>query len=161
MCVSCGCPEASLIEQFVAEHEAVTDLAAVAAEALRDEAVHAAHDLLARLAHLLGEHWQGEEEGLFVPLRGDQAYTEYVDELTAEHRALGRLLESADVRRTFDRQHLLTALDGLRLHVAKEEDGLFPVALTALTGAQWDAAFDAWFRAHPAEPASPAVVAAL
>ena len=34
-------------------------------------------------------------------------------------------------------------------HISKEEDGLYPASLTALGGDEWDAAMDAWHKAHP------------
>lgn len=40
-------------------------------------------------------------------------------------------------------------IEGLYVHIAKEEDGLFPAALTALDGADWDAAMAGWQAAHP------------
>lgn len=41
------------------------------------------------------------------------------------------------------------AVDELHRHIAKEEDGLFPVSLTALTGDDWNRAMAAWRDAHP------------
>ncbi|MET7856158.1 hypothetical protein ABZS81_02775 [Streptomyces sp. NPDC005318] len=40
-------------------------------------------------------------------------------------------------------------MDELHRHIAKEEDGLFPVSLTALTGDDWNRAMAAWRDAHP------------
>ncbi len=34
-------------------------------------------------------------------------------------------------------------------HISKEEDGLFPASLTALSGSDWDEAMEAWHEAHP------------
>ena len=39
----------------------------------------------------------------------------------------------------------------LRVHISKEEDGLFPVTLVEFSGPEWDAAIDAWHRAHPGQ----------
>jgi len=154
VCYYCGCRDMPLIREFIAEHEAVTDLAAEAAQALRERDVERCDMLLARLAELLEAHWRGEEDGLFAAMRGDETYTGYVDELLAEHRELRALLARADTHRTDDREHLLAAIDELHRHIAKEEDGLFPASLTALSGEEWNRAFEAWRRAHPgaAEP---------
>ena len=40
-------------------------------------------------------------------------------------------------------------IEELYVHIAKEEDGLFPAALTSLDGADWDAAMAGWRDAHP------------
>ena len=43
------------------------------------------------------------------------------------------------------------AIDELYEPIAKEEDGLFPASLTALDGADWDAAMAGWQDAHPGQ----------
>ncbi|MFI8365575.1 hypothetical protein [Streptomyces sp. NPDC085466] len=40
-------------------------------------------------------------------------------------------------------------------HIAKEEDGLFPVSLTELTGERWNEAVTAWSGVH-GRPVAPA-----
>lgn len=114
--------------------------------------------LLTRFAELLDAHWRGEEEGLFRAMHTEEVYARYIDGLVAEHGALRALLTQANVRRAHDRARLLAALDALHRHIAKEEDGLFPASLTALSGEQWDEAFAAWRRAHPGAvlPTAPA-----
>ncbi|AYG79405.1 hypothetical protein DWB77_01519 [Streptomyces hundungensis] len=37
----------------------------------------------------------------------------------------------------------------LHEHIAREEDGLFPASLTALSGDEWDRSMAAWRAAHP------------
>jgi hemerythrin-like domain-containing protein len=161
MCFYCGCREVPLIREFIAEHEAVTELAAEAALALRAQDAEESGRLVGRLAGLLEAHWRGEEDGLFRAMHTEEAYAGYIDALVAEHRELRDLLAAANVRRTEDRERLLAAIDELRRHIAKEEDGLFPASLTALSGEQWDDAFAAWRRAHPHAAALPGPVAAV
>lgn len=160
MCFYCGCREVPLISEFIGEHEAVTDLAAELGAALRAEDA-AAGTLLTRFAELLEAHWRGEEDGLFRAMHTESVYAGYIDGLVAEHAQLRALLAKANVRRLDDRARLLAALDDLRRHIAKEEEGLFPASLTALSGEQWDEAFAAWRRAHPgAALAAPAIAGA-
>jgi hypothetical protein len=152
VCFYCGCREVPLIREFVGEHEAAADLAADLVLALRAPDHDESARLLGRLAGLLGAHWRGEEDGLFSAMHGEEAYAGYIDGLLAEHREIGDLLAQADVRSGGDRRRLIAAFDALREHIAKEEDGLFPASLTALSGEQWDLAFAAWRRAHPDAP---------
>jgi hypothetical protein len=160
VCFYCGCREVPLIREFVGEHEAAADLAAELGLALRAPDHAESARLLGRLAGLLGAHWRGEEDGLFGVMHGEEVYAAYIDDLVAEHREFGDLLTRADVRSGGDRRRLLAAIDALHEHIAKEEDGLFPASLTALSGEQWDLAFAAWRRAHPDAPlpASPEAV---
>ncbi|MBR7836424.1 hemerythrin domain-containing protein [Actinospica durhamensis] len=153
MCLYCGCRDIPLIKEFVAEHETTLEVADEAAEALRAGAVLRARGRLDLMARQLEEHWRGEEEGLFAAMAEDPQYTAYVDELVTDHRRLRALLGEADPAVALDRARLLAALDELREHIAKEEDGLFPASLTSLSGAQWDAAMVAWRRAHPGNAA--------
>jgi hemerythrin-like domain-containing protein len=149
MCSYCGCRDIPLIKEFIAEHEAMLEAAADAAEALREGAALRARGRLDLMARQLEVHCSGEEEGLFAAMYDDPQYAAYLDELVAEHSRFRALLGEADPAEAADRARLLAALDDLRLHIAKEEDGLFPASLTALSGAQWDASMAAWQRAHP------------
>ena len=151
MCLYCGCRDIPLIKEFVAEHETTLEVATEAAEALRAGAVLRARGRLDLLARQLEAHWRGEEEGLFAVMGEDPQYAAYLDELVTDHRRLRALLGEADPAVALDRARLLAALDDLRVHIAKEEDGLFPASLTALSGSQWDAAMAAWHRAHPGD----------
>lgn len=149
MCFYCGCRDIPLIKEFIAEHETTLELAGEAAEALREGAVLRARGRLDVMARQLEAHWRGEEDGLFAAMRQDPQYVEYLDELVTDHDRLRALLGEADPAVGLDRARLLAAFDELRLHIAKEEDGLFPASLTTLSGEQWDASMAAWRRAHP------------
>jgi hypothetical protein len=41
------------------------------------------------------------------------------------------------------------ALTELDEHISREEDGLFPASLTALSSSDWGEAMAAWSKAHP------------
>jgi iron-sulfur cluster repair protein YtfE (RIC family) len=97
----------------------------------------------------LESHWRGEEDGLFAAMGSDELYAEHIAPLVQEHRELALLLESVDLVNPRDQARVRQAIHDLHGHIAKEEDGLFPASLTALSGEHWDAAIQAWQRAHP------------
>ena len=96
-------------------------------------------------------HRQGEEEGVFALMRGDELYREHIDPLIAEHRELDEVLGTFDVHDAEHRAMLKEQVAELRIHISKEEDGIFPVTLVEFSGPEWDAAIDAWHRAHPGQ----------
>ncbi|MEU2245357.1 hemerythrin domain-containing protein [Streptomyces sp. NPDC019224] len=150
MCHYCGCREIPLIKEFIAEHESVTDTAGAALRALDDGDRGRVADLVARMERELVAHWQGEEQGLFAVMSADPEYADYIDALVREHRELGAFLRGIDLSREEDVVRLREAVDELYHHIAKEEDGLFPASLTALSGEEWDRSMRAWREAHPA-----------
>lgn len=149
MCHYCGCREIPLIKEFIAEHEAVTDLAGEAVRHLVLDQVDAAQALIGPLAAQLRSHWRGEEDGLFAVMKEDGEYTEYIAALEREHRELDAFLAGLDLHDPVDRADFVSAVDGLHHHIAKEEDGLFPASLVALSGDEWNTAMAAWENLHP------------
>ncbi|MEW1888540.1 MULTISPECIES: hemerythrin domain-containing protein [unclassified Streptomyces] len=149
MCHYCGCREIPLIKEFIAEHESVTDTAGAALRALDDGDRALVPDLVARMERELVAHWQGEEQGLFAVMSADPEYAGYIDALVREHRELGAFLRGIDLSSAEDIARLREAVAELHHHIAKEEDGLFPASLTALTGEEWDRAMGAWRAVHP------------
>ncbi|MFI6609577.1 hemerythrin domain-containing protein [Streptomyces sp. NPDC050507] len=149
MCHYCGCREIPLIKEFIAEHESVTDAAGGALRALDSGAQGLAAELVSRMGRELRAHWQGEEQGLFAVMGGDEEYAGYIDALVREHRELAAFLDQVDLGRAEDVVRLREAVDELHHHISKEEDGLFPASLTALSGDDWDLSMAAWRTAHP------------
>jgi iron-sulfur cluster repair protein YtfE (RIC family) len=155
VCHYCGCREIPLIKEFIAEHEKVTDASGDLARRLEAESVDRRppgareYAILRGITEELVAHWAGEENGLFAVMREDPEYGDYIDALVREHRELAELLDSVDLGRATDRARLLGALEDLHAHIAKEEDGLFPASLTALSGEDWNASMRAWREAHP------------
>ena len=149
MCHYCGCRQIPLIRDYIAEHERATDHGDRALRAI------AAGDLASAQAHVdamaveLRSHWQGEENGVFAVMMGDETYREHLEPLVAEHRELDALLATLDVTRTEDQWVLREQLAELAEHISKEEDGIFPATLVEFDGDEWDAAIDAWHAAHP------------
>ena len=149
MCHYCGCRHIPLIRDYIAEHEHVLDLGHRALEEVGRGAHDAAQAPVVEMREELRSHWQGEEDGVFALMRGDELYRAHIDPLIAEHRALDEVLRTLDVR---DPDHLAVLRDEvaeLHVHISKEEDGIFPVTLVEFSGPEWDAAIDAWERAHP------------
>ncbi|MEU1433340.1 hemerythrin domain-containing protein [Streptomyces sp. NPDC005786] len=149
MCHYCGCRDIPLIKEFIAEHESVTDAAGGALRALDSGDRALAAELVARMGRELRAHWQGEELGLFAVMSADAEYAGYIDALVREHRELAAFLGEVDLNRAEDVVRLREAVDELYHHIAKEEDGLFPASLTALSGDEWDRSMTAWRTAHP------------
>ena len=137
MCHYCGCRHIPLIRDYIDEHERVLDLG---------------HRALEEIGHgALVSDSQGEEEVEFALMRGDELYREHIDPLIAEHRELDEVLRTFDVHDAEHRAMLKEQVAELRIHISKEEDGIFPVTLVEFSGPEWDAAIDAWHRAHPGQ----------
>lgn len=149
VCHYCGCRDIPLVKEFIAEHEAVTDLAEAAVRRLAAGEVDAAQAMVAPMAEQLRSHWKGEEDGLFAVMKVDAEYTDYIAALEREHRELDAFLAALDLHDPRWRAEFVAAMDELRHHIAKEEDGLFPASLTTLDGDEWNAAMAAWRDAHP------------
>jgi hemerythrin-like domain-containing protein len=139
MCEYCGCQSVTAIDELTREHDMVVNMIGDVRTA------HAAGDVLRmaelarRIAAVLGPHTEVEEHGLF-PLLADE-FPDHVATLEAEHRRIETVLGAASMRTPTDPEwprQLLETLDLLRQHILKEQDGVFPAALTTLSGADWD-----------------------
>ncbi|WP_273735545.1 hemerythrin domain-containing protein [Mycolicibacterium septicum] len=138
-----------LLRDYIAEHERAVDHGREAVRAMDRGELDAARQLLTAMFEELRSHWQGEENGLFAVMHRDELFAEHIDPLVAEHRELAAFLEVVDLSDPVDRQRVRDEIEELYVHIAKEEDGLFPAALTALDGVDWDAAMAGWRDAHP------------
>jgi len=151
MCHYCGCRQIPLIRDYVAEHDRATVHGDNALRALDQSDPAGAKAHLEAMARELESHWRGEENGLFAIMRREAAYAEHISPLVAEHRELAQLLGSVDLADPVDQQRVRDAVAELAEHISKEEDGLFPMSLIELSGAEWDTAMAAWEEAHPGE----------
>ena len=152
MCQYCGCRQISLIRDYIEEHEQIVDVGDDALRALDRGDVERARRGLSRMHEILTRHWAGEEAGVFAVMsETDVSYAEYVEVLVGEHRLLAAFLDVLDVELPADRERLRFEFEALREHIGREEDGLFPATLTALSGSQWGRAIDAWKNAHPGQ----------
>lgn len=139
MCEYCGCQDVAAIGELTREHDAVVDLIGEARAAHRVGDLRALAECAARIAALLGPHTRVEEEGLFPALRDE--FPDQIAKLEAEHRMIEPALFEAAYAPIDGHwpTRLMAALDVLRRHILKEQDGVFPFALTGLTVEQWEA----------------------
>ena len=149
MCQYCGCRDIPLLRDYIAEHERVINFGGAAIRALDDGDYERARTELAAMAAELRSHWRGEETGLFAVMSREELFREHIIPLIQEHRDLATLLDTVDLNLADDRDRVRVAFEELYEHIAKEEDGLFPAALTNLDGDDWDTAIEAWRQAHP------------
>lgn len=139
MCEYCGCQDVGAISELTREHDVVVTLISSV------RAAHAAGDTermaaLARdIAAVLVPHTEVEEHGLFPLLA--EAFPDPVAALEAEHRRIEAVLGEAESGTPADPAwpaRLIATIELLRDHILKEQDGVFPAALTTLSGADWD-----------------------
>jgi iron-sulfur cluster repair protein YtfE (RIC family) len=138
-----------LIRDYISEHERVTDLGGNVVRALDVGDLENAQHCLQEMAVRLSAHWQGEENGIFRVMQREGEFAGYISPLVEEHRELAELLATVDVADAFDQERIRRAVTDLDEHISKEEDGLFPASLSALSGRDWDEALAAWHDAHP------------
>jgi hemerythrin-like domain-containing protein len=140
MCEYCGCQDVTAIGDLTREHDEVIGLMAHVRAAHTAEDVAAMAELARRISEILRPHTAVEEEGLFPLLAPD--FPDQVAVLCAEHRQVEAVLSAAAVGVPTDPgwpQALLAVLQDLRVHILKEQDGVFPAALTSLDANCWDA----------------------
>jgi hemerythrin-like domain-containing protein len=140
MCEYCGCQAVATIDELTREHDRVVNMigAVRAAHAAGD--VPGMAEVARRIAAVLRPHTEVEEQGLFPALAAD--FPGQVDGLRAEHRRVEAVLGAAQDGVPADPawpDQLLDVLDLLRDHILKEQDGVFPAALTTLRTADWEA----------------------
>jgi hemerythrin-like domain-containing protein len=146
LCEYCGCQALASIEALTREHEQVLTLISDVRSARRVGDLARQADLACRIAAVLRPHTFVEERGLFPALAAD--FPDQIALLEAEHRLIeASLAEAAHAARDgalpadpawSDR--LTRALELLREHIFKEQDGVFPAALATLRTADWEAA---------------------
>ena len=140
MCEYCGCRDVPAIGELTREHERVVDLIMQVRTAHRDGDMQRMARLSHRIGELLTPHIQVEERGLFPPLEAD--FPDQMAELRREHRSIETVLDESCAVASWDpawAARLLGALDLLRWHILKEQDGVFPAALATLRTADWEA----------------------
>ncbi len=133
MCSYCGCESITVVGRFMAEHVAIIN---AAAELRNRDTEHRARAATA-LADLLNPHTSAEELGLFTVLRRQDDFAEPVRRLCAEHVDLDASL-IALAGGGADARQVEQFVGALRAHMDREENGLFPAAAIALSGADWD-----------------------
>lgn len=145
MCEYCGCQAVTAIDELTREHDAVVALISEVRAAADPDRLAA---LARRIAAVLAPHTEVEEHGLFAFLAGD--FPDQVAKLEEEHRHIEAVLGEAASATPADPSwpgRLVAALDLLRDHILKEQDGVFPAALTSLDCDDWDVVADVRARA--------------
>ncbi len=141
MCEYCGCQALGTIDELTREHDLVVDLISDVRGAFADADLPRMADLARQITVVLGPHTEVEEHGLFPALADE--FPDYIGALRAEHRRIEAVLGEARSGTPADPAwpaRLAEAIQVLREHILKEQDGVFPAALASLGAADWEAA---------------------
>ena len=137
--MSCGCQDLATIAELTAEHDVLVNLSGEARRALLAGDMDTAAERTRAMASVLAPHTSVEEEALFPAMAAE--FGGHVHGLLCEHRLIEGVLEESAERTPDDPAwpgRLEHALEVLREHIFKEQDGLFPAALATLDPAEWD-----------------------
>ena len=140
MCEYCGCQSVPAIAQLTAEHDRLVDLIGETRAAHRRGDVATMLELCQRMSAILVPHAAVEEHGLFPAMAPD--FPEQIATLEAEHRRIEAVLGAAgngtaEADESWPAR-VIETLAVLRKHIFKEQDGVFPAALSTLSNDQWD-----------------------
>ena len=143
MCEYCGCQAVTVIEELTREHDRALDSVRAAEQAAIALDLGAARVALLDLQRVLEPHTAVEEQGLFPAMARE--FPEQVHALEQEHRrfeAVWSGVRSAQPPAGWAAD-VTAAMADLRAHIRKEQDGVFPAALSVLNAADWQAVEDA------------------
>ena len=155
MCEYCGCQALATIDELTREHDLVLSLVGEVRSAHAGADTARMAELARQIAAVLGPHTEVEEHGVFPALVAE--FPDHIAALRAEHRHVEAVVGEASAGNPADPAwpaRLTAALAMLREHFFKEQDGVFPAALTTLSTAQWEAAEAVRARAGTLVPAS-------
>lgn len=139
MCEYCGCQQIAVIDELTREHDVLVSFVAQVREQLDAGRLEDVAATCRTMLAVLGPHTVVEERGLFPALAGE--FPDHVAGLQDEHRRIDRVLAEASDGVPIDPtwpDRLQHTLFLLREHILKEQDGVFPAALSTLTGEDWD-----------------------
>jgi hypothetical protein len=138
MCEYCGCQSVPAIAELTAEHDRIREVARDLDAVAQRHDLPVATELAGRLLTLLAPHTAVEEQGLFPAMAGE--FGAHVTSLTDDHRRIEQVLGDLAAGDPTDGWPLrVRAVVGeLFDHILREQDGLFPAALSVLTPQQWD-----------------------
>jgi hemerythrin-like domain-containing protein len=139
MCEYCGCQDIAAIAQLTAEHDRALDYVRDAERAAGAQDMTATRIAAMALVELLAPHIAVEEEALFPAMANE--YPDHIRILVGEHDLIEQAL--AEVSSPGEPEsdwpgRVLRAMQLLRTHISKEQDGVFPAALAILGPDDWD-----------------------
>ena len=135
MCSYCGCESVTVVGRFMAEHVDIINACGDLRRACAGGDADVTSRAVGQLQDLLRPHTSAEEAGMFTVLAEDREFTEHVRSLCAEHETLDEILDEIGQGRTATMAAFERAL---RVHIDREENGLFPAAAIAFAGPEWD-----------------------
>ncbi|WP_082589933.1 hemerythrin domain-containing protein [Phycicoccus sp. Soil748] len=138
MCEYCGCQDIAAIAELTREHDAVVAEIAHVRVAVREGDVDGAAVVARRISAILRPHTAVEEHGLFPHLAHD--FPGHIAVLQREHSEIETVLAEAASPTSPGPgwlPRLLEAMERLRDHILKEQDGLFPASLSVLDESGW------------------------
>ena len=140
MCEYCGCQEIEAIAELTAEHDELRNLGRMLTDAADVDDLPTVRSVATAMRTLLGPHTAIEERALFPALIAD--FADQLAVLTNEHDSIDARLDAlagrdlaADTVLTVCRHVVADLFE----HILKEQDGVFPAALSRLTTAEWNA----------------------
>lgn len=144
MCEYCGCQAVTAIEALTEEHEQIRAVADDACRRADAADIEGARARVTEVLALLNPHTAIEERGLFPALA--EEFGPAMSRLVHDHRELdaafgalcGGSLSASEVDRQGWAQALVEAVRGLFEHILREQDGVFPAALSMLKSEHWD-----------------------
>ena len=148
MCEHCGCRGVEPLAELMDEHLALLDLGGDVRRHLVAGDREAALAGLEVVGRLLDRHVGREERGVFTALKDQGDFVEAVEELEAEHLSFDEQLASLDPDAADFGDRVMELLEELSLHIAKENLGIFPVAVVTLGATGWETVG----KAHDEEP---------
>lgn len=138
MCEHCGCRGVQPIAELMDEHYVLLDLAGEVRRAQVVGDTAAAQARLGRLAQLLTRHVEREDRGVLAALKQQGDYASAAEDLEREHVVMHGELERLDAGDPEFGLRVLMILDDLTEHIAKENLGVFPVAVVTLGADGWE-----------------------
>lgn len=153
MCEYCGCQEVPVITKLTDEHDRLRELARDLEQAADADDFPTARVAADAMRAVLGPHTAVEEFGLFPLLSGE--FPDRMGALVDEHHSIDAVLVALSDAITPSagwQQLAHRVTTDLFEHILREQDGVFPAALSTLDAADWDSV-DA-IREQLAEPAA-------
>jgi hemerythrin-like domain-containing protein len=126
------------IAELTAEHDQIREVARDLDAVAQRHDLPVAVELAGRLLTLLAPHTTVEEQGLFPAMAAE--FGEHVASLQGDHRRIEQALGDLAAGDPADGWPLQVRalVSELFDHILREQDGLFPAALSVLTPQQWD-----------------------